>query len=101
MPCGCSAGDASAIRSTTLTTRTPSSGAISRSSAAAAIISSVATSPAHARTTSGSRSTCVDAHGHADAPRAQCAIASSIDSHWSSGCLSMMTRFTYPVLRRQ
>ena len=58
-PCGCSDSGCSRIRSTTLTTRTFSSGRCSRRIAAAASVSSVGTSPQHASTTSGSRAVVV------------------------------------------
>ena len=59
------------IRSTTLTTRTLSSGRCSRSSAAAASVSSVGTSPQQPSTTSGSPPSSVDAHSQMpDAARA-------------------------------
>ena len=87
-------GGKSAIRSTTFTTRTLSSGAFRRSHHAAAIVSSVGTSPAQASTTSGSTPRRCSAQSQTEAPRAQCSAAASMSSHWSSGCLSITIRFT-------
>ena len=101
IPCGCSFGENSFIRSTTFTTRTRRSGAFARSHAAAATVSSVATSPAQARITSGSPSPAVLHQSHTDAPRAQCSRAAARSVHCSCGCLSMIIKFTYPALRRQ
>src|SRR5215211_6504990 len=69
MPCGWNSRGKSVIRSTTLTTRTLSSGAFSRSHLAAATVSKVGMSPAQPRTTSGSSpSGTFEAHPHAEAP---------------------------------
>ena len=59
-------------------TRTFSSGSRSRRIAAAATVSSVGMSPAHASTTSGSSSPSFEAHSQMPIPRVQWAIASSI-----------------------
>jgi hypothetical protein len=94
MPCGCSDGGCSRIRSTTLTTRTFSSGISSRRIEAAASVSSVGTSPAQASTTSGSLPASVDAHGRMPGPRVQCAMASSMPNRSSTGCLPATITFT-------
>src|ERR1700730_115477 len=74
-PCGCSLADCSAIRSTTLTTRTVSSGTHARRMSTAAMVSRVGTSPAQPSTTSGSLSGSVLAHLQMPAPAAQCSTA--------------------------
>ncbi len=74
--------------STTLTTRTARSGRCVRSNCAAARVSRVGTSPAQARTTSGSRvPSSVPAQSQTPRPRAQWTRASSIVSQSKQGCL--------------
>jgi hypothetical protein len=51
-------------------------------------------SPADARITWGLRPSSTLAHGQMDAPRAQWAMAASMSSHCSCGCLSMTIRLT-------
>src|SRR5664279_6619123 len=91
----------SALKSTTLTTRTLIPGTYLRSSHAVAHVSMVGTSPAHASTTSGSPPPSLVANFQVDAPREQCSSASSIVSHCSCGCLPQVTMLTLLRLRRQ
>ena len=87
MPCGCSVSGSSRIRSTTLTTRTFSSGRCWRSRSTAARVSSVGMSPQQAITTSGSPGESLLAHSQIPAPRVQWMIASFIGSQSGCGCL--------------
>jgi hypothetical protein len=74
-PCGCSLGGCSFIRSTTLMTRTFTSGACWRMMSTAARVSSVGTSPQQAMTTSGSPPRSLLAHSQIPIPAVQCLMA--------------------------
>ena len=90
-PCGCSVSGWSRIRSTTLTTRTFSSGRCWRSRSAAASVSRVGTSPQQASTTSGSLPSSLLAQSQMPRPRRVCWIASVIVSQFGDGCLPATT----------
>ena len=93
-PCGCSLAGWSFIRSTTLITRTFSSGRCLRSKSTAARVSSVGTSPQQAMTTSGSLPWSLLAQSQMPMPAVQCLIAWSIVSHCGANCLPATTRLT-------
>ncbi len=83
------------MRSTTFTTRILRVGISARRIDTAASVSSVGTSPAQARITSGaSPATSVPAQSKMPMPRVMCAIASSIESQSKLGCLPATTTFT-------
>ncbi len=102
MPCGWSFCRGSVIRSTTLTTRVRIDGSRSFRICAAATVSIVTTSPAQARTMSGSLvPSSVPAHSQMPAPVAQCSTACSMVSHCSCGCLSITIKLMYDRERKQ
>ena len=82
------------MRSTTLMTRTLSSGRCCRIRSTAASVSSVGMSPQQAITTSGLPSASLLAHSQMPRPRVQCRMASGIFSQFSDGCLPATMTFT-------
>src|SRR5215469_13148054 len=74
-PCGCSSGDWSVIRFTTLMTRILSCGTCVRSRSTAASVSRVGTSPQQTITTSGSEPLSLEAHSQMPMPAVQCRMA--------------------------
>src|SRR5678815_5938028 len=74
------------MRSTTLTTRTLTSGRWVRINDTAANVSIVGTSPQQAITTSGSLFLSLLAHSQIPIPAVQWVIASSISSHCGADC---------------
>ena len=86
-PWGCSLSCWSVIRSTTLITRTFSSGKCWRSRSTAARVSRVGVSPQQAITTSGSVFLSLLAQSQMPIPAVQCLIAWSMVSHCGCGCL--------------
>lgn len=75
-------------------TRTFNSGNCFRSRSIAARVSIVGTSPAQARTTSGSPPASLLAHGQMPMPAVQCLIAASMSSHCGEGCFPATMMFT-------